>query len=75
MKKLSRREALLVRELANTPGGRVPWYILADAIGEQANEAGKYRVQATVQRIRQKFGAEVIRTDRGSGYFIPAVMA
>lgn len=70
--RLSRREALLVRELTLIPNGRTPWFVLADAIGEpSADEAAKFRVQATVQRVRQKFGPDAIRTDRGHGYYVP----
>lgn len=67
---LSRREALLVRELARTPGVRVTVWELADAIGETCEESAKYRVQATVQRVRAKFGAGAIHTDRGHGYYV-----
>lgn len=65
--RLSRREALLVRELAVIPGNPVGWAILADAIDDTRPRA-QYRVQATVARIRAKFGPDVIRTVRGSGY-------
>ena len=63
-------EARLVEELARTPGRAVAWYILADAIGDETTEAGKHRVQATVSRVREKFGAESVRTDVGRGYLV-----
>ena len=63
---LSLRESIVVRELTR---GSATTYLLADALGE-SNEwpASKYRVHATIQRVRQKFGRDVIITLPGGGY-------
>jgi DNA-binding response OmpR family regulator len=66
---LSRREAILVRELVRAEGRLVTVWTLADAMGEDTeHEAAKWRAQATVQQIRKKFGREAIITCRGRGY-------
>lgn len=62
---LSKREALLLRELALTPGRAVSMDILIDALDLAGN--GTYRqqrkaVSAYVHFIRWKFGDDVIQT-------------
>lgn len=69
--RLTAPQARIVRELAYTPGSPVGWPILADAIGEPATREAKHRVQAHIQHIREKFGPDAIRTDRGRGYYLP----
>ena len=69
-KKLSPRQAKVVAELARTPGGRVPWYVLADAIGEPVDKVGRLRVYSVVQRIRLKFGRDAILADYDRGYYV-----
>jgi len=64
-------QARIVRELAYTPGSPVEWPILADAIGQPVTSEGKHRVQGHIQSIRDKFGRDAIRTDRGRGYYLP----
>lgn len=69
---LSRQEALLVRELSLSPGRFIPTIQLADAIGQLGSwPASQYRVHATVQKIRRKYGVDVIASlkgRQGSGY-------
>lgn len=64
-------QARIVRELAYTPGSPVEWPILADAIGKPTTRESKHIVQGHIQSIRQKFGRDSIRTDYGSGYYLP----
>lgn len=68
---LTHRQALLVRELAYTPGNPVTWPVLADAIGEPATARGKFRVDSHIQNIRAKFGRDAILGERGHGYYLP----
>ena len=63
---LTKREALLVRELAITPGCPVAWPLLADAMGVES----RYQVHWAVQSIRRKFGRDAIRNVYGRGYMV-----
>lgn len=74
---MSARQAMLVRELARTPGNPVHWAILADAIGRDAvSRADRQSVYRVVETLRAKFGQDIIRaTGRGctaGGYYLPA---
>ena len=65
---LSPYEAKVVRELSRTRGCVDVWQ-LVDAIGGDAGQdLWKFRAQATVSRIRLKFGYNVIVNERGRGY-------
>jgi DNA-binding response OmpR family regulator len=69
--KLSRREALLLRELSRFPGRPVTWPILADAMELDCSLKSGTLVRAAVQRIRVKFGADVIKAYQGTGFYLP----
>lgn len=63
---LTRQEALILRELTRGPAST---YLLADALGITNDwPAAKFRIHATVSRVRAKFGANVIQTMPGGGY-------
>ena len=75
-KYLTRQQTLLVRELALTPGRFVPTAILEVALGFDTPElatAARFRVHATVEAIRHKFGAAAVESRRGhaGGYRLP----
>jgi len=64
--RLSLQQARIVRELSRGPAST---YILADAIGQIKDwPASKFRVHASVQCIRRKFGSACIVSLPGGGY-------
>ncbi len=77
MNRLSLREARLLSELATHPGVPTPCDQLAIALFPSASDweassirtpRAVLRTQATIQRIRRKFGGDVIVTIVGQGY-------
>lgn len=64
--RLSLQEARIVQELSHGPATTM---MLADAIGQLDQwPASKFRIHASIQHIRRKYGPKSIRTRPGGGY-------
>lgn len=73
-RRLSKRQALVLRELSRTPGIPVHWTLLADAIGIGRGRNGRPIVGNVVQGVRAKFGQDVVvgvQATRQRGYYLP----
>ncbi|WP_300615313.1 response regulator transcription factor [Dokdonella sp.] len=61
--------------LAHQPGRSVPAGELADHLYGTCEAADTNAIEALVMRLRRKFGADLIETRRGFGYFLGAAPA
>lgn len=74
-RRLSKRQALALRELSRTPGAPVHWTLIADAIGIVGRGSQRQIVSNVICGIRAKFGRDAVRTlrtTRERGYYLPA---
>jgi DNA-binding response OmpR family regulator len=70
---LSRREFLVLRELARNAGRTVSKERLLSSVWQLSHDPGSNVVDVYVRRLRAKLGDGVITTVRGEGYRIDAV--
>jgi DNA-binding response OmpR family regulator len=69
---LSRREFLLLRELAKNVGRTVSKERLLSSVWGLSHDPGSNVVDVYVRRLRAKLGDDIVRTVRGEGYRIDA---